>query len=133
MVASIQPHGLTVEWRYPPRPEHRRPLALHYYSSVEPLLGVLFSDELHRASSLLHLRLFFSDRQRVSISVVERSGHVQVRHTADYSVATRDGLCFVTIDCPLLEMELLALGGILVELRFVSSCFSCKPVSLFFL
>jgi hypothetical protein len=49
MVATVQSHGLTVEWRYPPRPDHRKPLQLRFWPSSEPLIGTLFSDELHRA------------------------------------------------------------------------------------
>jgi hypothetical protein len=51
MVASVQPHGLTIEWRYPPRPEHRKPLKLHFWPCVEPLIGTLFSDEAYRSSN----------------------------------------------------------------------------------
>jgi hypothetical protein len=115
MIASVQPHGLTVEWRYPPRPEHRKPLALHFWPSVEPLLGVLFSDETCRSPNAFSVRVFFADRQRATVTVLERSGKVAVRKQADYTCETREGLCVVTVQNAVLELTLLSLSGLLIE------------------
>ncbi len=51
MIATVQSHGLTIEWRYPPRPDHRKPLQLRFWPSTEPLIGTLFSDEMYRAGN----------------------------------------------------------------------------------
>ncbi len=123
MIASVQPHGLTVEWRYPPRPEHRKPIVLHFWPSAEPLLGVLFSDETYRSPNGFSLRLFFADRQRATLTVLERSGKVAVRKQADYTTETREGMCVVTVHNAVLDMTLLALGGLLIE----TSCNVKRP------
>ncbi len=54
MIASVRSHGLSVEWRYPPRAEHRRQSDLTFWPSVEPMMGVLYSDEQHRCATSSH-------------------------------------------------------------------------------
>jgi hypothetical protein len=65
------------------------------------------------------VRVFFADRQRATVSIVERSGRVTLRKQASYTVKTRDGLCIVTCQNAIVELTLLSLGGMLIELGCV--------------
>lgn len=141
MVASIQSYGIQVEWRYPPRPEHLKPLALPFYASMEPMVGALFSDEIQqRSSTLCHIRLFFVDRERVQVSVVEKGKKKPVQKDAVYMCEMNRGMCYVKVRAPWFEMRLLSFGGLLIELSLSGPnsgstptrfSFACRAVRVF--
>lgn len=117
MIASVQPYGLAMEWRYPPRPDHLKRLELLFYPSYEPMVGTLFSDEIQqRPSTMCQLRFFFHDRARVQVSLIERGRKkISMQKMATYTCEVVHGLCFVVVRAPWFEMRLLSLGAVLVE------------------
>ncbi len=60
-----------------------------------------------------------SDRQRATITLVDRGGHVLWRKSAEHYSETRDGQCYVTFENPWVNLVVLSLGGMLLEISNV--------------